>query len=286
MPNAEPLDVPLAAASSASSAARVVGAQTLRRGLAVLRLLTRVGPGGLRMGEIGRRLELNKATAVRLTRTLLEEGFVLRDGSSGCYRLGPEAFAVGLAAEPSYELQRLAAPTLRNLAVETGDTVFFSVLHGYESICLSRDEGDFPIRNQLIKAGDRWPLGIGAGACAILAALDDEQVADVLARNAGLRAERFPRCTDEAIGALVRETRDKGYCVQPGLVIEGSWAVGVPVYDAHGRPVASISVAAIETRLGPARSAALGNRLMQASRELTALQAGAGRSDRSGGASI
>lgn len=286
MPNAEPLDVPLAAASSASSAARVVGAQTLRRGLAVLRLLTRVGPGGLRMGEIGRRLELNKATAVRLTRTLLEEGFVLRDGSSGCYRLGPEAFAVGLAAEPSYELQRLAAPTLRNLAVETGDTVFFSVLHGYESICLSRDEGDFPIRNQLIKAGDRWPLGIGAGACAILAALDDQQVADVLARNAGLRAERFPRCTDEAIGALVRETRDKGYCVQPGLVIEGSWAVGVPVYDAHGRPVASISVAAIETRLGPARSAALGNRLMQASRELTALQAGTGRSDRSGGASI
>lgn len=286
MPNAEPLDVPLAAASSASSAARVVGAQTLRRGLAVLRLLTRVGPGGLRMGEIGRRLELNKATAVRLTRTLLEEGFVLRDGSSGCYRLGPEAFAVGLAAEPSYELQRLAAPTLRNLAVETGDTVFFSVLHGYESICLSRDEGDFPIRNQLIKAGDRWPLGIGAGACAILAALDDQQVADVLARNAGLRAERFPRCTDEAIGALVRETRDKGYCVQPGLVIEGSWAVGVPVYDAHGRPVASISVAAIETRLGPARSAALGNRLMQASRELTALQAGTGRTDRSGGASI
>lgn len=255
------------------TAAKVAGAQTLRRGLAVLQLLTRVGPGGLRMGDIGRRLELNKATAIRLTRTLVEEGFVLRDSTSGCYRLGPEAFAVGLAAEPSYELQRLAAPTLRSLAVETGDTVFFSVLHGYESICLSRDEGDFPIRNQLIKAGDRWPLGVGAGACAILAALSDDQVDDVLARNADLRAERFPRCTGEAIRLLIRETRDKGYCVQPGLVIESSWAVGVPVYDAHGRPVASISVAAIETRLGAARSAALGNRLMRASRELTALQA-------------
>ena len=257
--------------------AKVAGAQTLRRGLAVLHLLTRVGPGGLRMGDIGRRLELNKATAIRLTRTLVEEGFVLRDSASGCYRLGPEAFAVGLAAEPSYELQRLAAPTLRNLAVETGDTVFFSVLHGYESICLSRDEGDFPIRNQLIKAGDRLPLGVGAGACAILAALSDDQVDDVLARNAELRAERFPRCTDAAIRGLIRETRDKGYCVQPGLVIESSWAVGVPVYDAHGRPVASISVAAIETRLGAARSAALGNRLMRASRELTALQADSGQ---------
>ena len=257
----------------APATTEVAGAQTLRRGLSVLRLLTRIGPGGLRMGEIGRRLALNKSTAIRLTRTLVDEGFVLHDRTSGCYRLGPEAFAVGLAAEPSYELQRLSASTLRMLALESGDTVFFTVLHGYESICLSRNEGDFPIRNQLIKPGDRLPLGVGAGACAILAALSDQEVDDVLSRNAALRAERFPRCTDEAIRQLVSETRAKGYCTQPGLVIEGSWAVGVPVFDANNRPVASVSIAAIESRLGTARSATLGNRLMQASRELTALQA-------------
>ena len=249
----------------------MAGAQTLRRGLAVLRLLTRAGPGGLRMGEIGHRLGLNKTTAIRLTRTLVDEGFVLHDRAGGRYRLGPEAFAVGLAAEPSYELQRQAAPMLRALAAESGDTVFFTVLHGHESICLSRDEGDFPIRNQLIKPGDRWPLGIGAGSCAILAALPDETVADVLARNAALRADRFPRCTDSAILALVRDTRERGYCLQPGMVFEDSWAIGVVVYDANDAPVASISIAALRSRLGPARSAMLGNRLMQASRELTRL---------------
>ena len=251
----------------------MAGAQTLRRGLSVLRLLTRIGPGGLRMGEIGRRLDLNKATAIRLTRTLVDEGFVLHDRASGRYRLGPEAFAVGLAAEPSYELQRLAAPTLRALAVESGDTVFFSVLHGYESICLSRDEGDFPIRNQLIKAGDRLPMGVGAGSCAVLAAFLDKEIEDVLRRNATLRAERFPRCTDAAIKRLIQGTRSLGYCVQPGLVIEDSWAIGVVVHDAGGSPVASISIAAIKSRMGAARSAALGNRLMQASRALALLQA-------------
>ena len=258
--------------ASTAAAPEVAGAQTLRRGLSVLRLLTRTGPAGLRMVEIGRSLDLNKATAIRLTRTLVDEGFVLHDRTSGSYRLGPEAFAVGLAAEPSYELQRLSASTLRMLALETGDTVFFTVLHGYESICLSRNEGDFPIRNQLIKPGDRWPLGVGAGACAILAALSDTEVGDVLARNAALRAQRFARCTDEAIQQLIRETRARGYCVQPGLIIEGSWAVGVPVFDVNNRPVASISIAAIESRLQTARSATLGNRLMQASRELTTLQ--------------
>ncbi|MEB0110845.1 IclR family transcriptional regulator [Variovorax sp. RTB1] len=249
------------------------GAQTLRRGLSVLRLLTRVGPGGIRVSDIGRRVSLNKATAIRLTRALMDEGFVLHDPVSGRYRLGPEAFAVGLAAEPSFELQRLAAPLLRRVALETGDTVLFSVLHGHEAICLSRDEGDYPIRNQLIKAGDRWLLGVGAGAAALLAALSDEEVFDVLARNAEVRAARFPRCTDAAIWELIHQTRTLGYCLQPGLVVEGSWAVGVPVFDTNDRPVAAISAAAIELRLGPARGAAIGNRLVMASRELSGLQA-------------
>jgi DNA-binding IclR family transcriptional regulator len=251
----------------------VAGAQTLRRGLSILHLLARVGPAGLRVSDIGRRLQLNKTTAIRLTRTLLDEGFVLHDRASGYYRLGPEAFAVGLAAEPSFALQRLAAPMLRELAVETGDTVFFTVLHGDETICLSRDEGDFPIRNQLIKPGDRWPLGVGGGACAMLAALSDAEVDGVLARNAALRAEKFPRCTDAALRTLIASTRARGFCVQPGLVLEDSWAVAVAVYDTAQRPVASISVAAVRSRLGAERSAALGEQLCALSARLTELQA-------------
>ncbi|MBC7727696.1 MAG: IclR family transcriptional regulator [Microbacteriaceae bacterium] len=252
------------------------GAQTLRRGLAVLRWLTRVGPDGLRMGEVARRSGLHKATAIRLTRTLVDEGFVLHDRAASACRLGPEAFAVGLAAEPSYELQRLAVPALRALALEPGDTVFFTVLHGLESICLSRWEGDYPIRNQLVKAGDRRPLGVVAGSCAMLAALADDDIANILARNAAQRTAHFPGCTDAAIHRLVRETRAEGYCLNPGLVPESSWAIGVSVVDLNHRPVASISLAAIEPRLGPARRAVLGHRLLQASRELTALPADGG----------
>jgi len=248
------------------------GAQTLRRGLAVLRLLAQVGPSGLRMLEITRRLALNKATAIRLTKTLLEEGFVLHDKQSSRYRLGPEAFAVGLAAEDSYQLQRLIAPTLRGLANESGDTVLFSVLHGYETICLSRDEGHFPIRNQLINAGDRWPLGVGAGSAALLAALSDDEVRDALQGTAQIRAAQFPLCTDEAIWQLIRQTRVQGYCINPGLVLEDSWAVGAHVVDFEGRPVAAISIAAIRSRLEGARGEVLGKRLMQASQNLTRQQ--------------
>jgi DNA-binding IclR family transcriptional regulator len=88
--------------------------------------------------------------------------------------------------------------------------VFFTVRHGDESICLSRDEGDFPLRNQVQKPGDRFPLGVGAGSCAMLAALADADITDVLARSAALRAEHFPRCTDDAVWRMVAGARERG----------------------------------------------------------------------------
>src|SRR5689334_19815413 len=92
-------------------ASETPGAQTLRRGLAILKLLARYqAGGGLGVSDIARKLDLSKATTVRLTRTLMDEQFVAQDSGTRRYQLGPESFAVGLAAEPNYALQRLAAP--------------------------------------------------------------------------------------------------------------------------------------------------------------------------------
>ncbi|MBA3771544.1 MAG: IclR family transcriptional regulator [Ramlibacter sp.] len=243
--------------------------QTLRRGLAILRLLAQVGPSGLRVSEIGRHVELNKATAIRLAQALVDERFVSQDVNSGRYRLGPEAFAVGLAAEPTYELQRVCAPLLKELAANSGDTVFFSVRHGYEAICLSRDEGDFHIRNQVLKSGDRYPLGVGAASIALLSAMPDAEIEDALERNAAVRQARYPLCSRRAIWQLVGETRQQGYCLNPGLVTPGSWAIGVPVFDEHNHVVAAMSIAAIEQRLGVVRRTALAQRLAEASAQVT-----------------
>ena len=263
-------------AATDPTAAETAGAQTLRRGLAVLRLFTRVGPGGLRMAEIGRRLALNKATAVRLTRTLVDEKFLSHDPGTRTYRLGPEAFAVGLAAEPSYALQRLAAPRLRALALESGDWIYFSVPHGFEAICLSRDEGDIPIPPAALKAGDRTPLGIGGAGVALLAALPDAEVDAALACNAEAIERQYPRCGVTVIRRLVKETREQGFSVIPGLIVRDYWALGVPLVNAQGRPEAGLSLVAAAPRLRVARRAALAERLMRVSREVMEAAAGHG----------
>jgi DNA-binding IclR family transcriptional regulator len=246
------------------------GAQTLRRGLSILKLLARHQPEGLRIGEIGRRLGLTKATAVRLTHTLADERFVVHDAPTRCYRLGPESFVVGLAAEPSYALQRLATPTLRALALETGDWVFFSVLQGLEVICLSRETGHGPIPSDALRLGDRHPLGVGAGGLAILAALPDDEVEAALQANGRYIDEQYPKSSVAVIRELVAETRERGYAVIAGIVVPGFWALGVPLRQRDGRPAGAIVLVASESRLHPMRRAALGDRMIRISGDLMA----------------
>jgi len=244
------------------------GAQTLRRGLSILKLLARYQPMGLGVSDIARKLDLNKATTVRLTRTLMDEKFVGQDASSRRYQLGPEAFAVGLAAEPSYALQRIAAPSLRSLALETGDWVYFSVRHGLEVICLSRANGDIPYPQSSLKVGDRHPLGLGAGGLSILAAMPDDEVEMTLSINADAIARQYPSMTVSVIRKLLQETRERGYSSIPGIIVPGYWGVGVPLLQRDGRPVAAIVLIASASRLSDARQAVIGERLQRLSREL------------------
>jgi DNA-binding IclR family transcriptional regulator len=245
------------------------GAQTLRRGLSILKLLARYqASGGLGVSDIGRKLELSKATTVRLTRTLMDEQFVAQDGTTRRYRLGPESFAVGLAAEPNYALQRTAAPYLRALALETGDWVFFSVRHGLEAICLSRESGDIPYPQASLRVGDRHPLGLGAGGLAILGAMPVDEAVTVLAINAPAIAQRYPHMTVDKVQQLLQQTREQGYSFIPGLLAPGYWGIGVPVLKPDGQPVAAIVLIATATRLSGARQVMIAARLQRVSRDL------------------
>jgi DNA-binding IclR family transcriptional regulator len=243
-------------------------AQTLRRGLNILTLLTRFQADGLGVSEIARRLDLSKTTAVRLTRTLLEEKYVAQDAATRRYRLGPEAYAIGLAAEPSYVLQRVAAPVLRSLAMETGDWVFFTVRHGLEAICISRASANKQYPQRALRVGDRHPLGLGAGGLAILAAMPDTQVEATVDANAASYGAVYENMSAEVVRKQVIETRARGYSFIPGTLSPGYWGIGVPLLQQPGAPVAAIVLVSTPARLGDERRAALGGRMLRLGEEV------------------
>src|SRR5262249_41827631 len=168
------------------------------------------------------------------------------------YHPGVELRVLGAAAARRFDIGGVCRPELERIAKQTQDTVYLSVRSGYQSICVARYEGAFPIRTLSLNVGDRRPLGVGSGSLALLSFLSEADRQEVLD---GIAAELagYPRFSAAGIRRLVDETRRRGHSFVGGTIVPGMSAFGVPILDDHGQAVAALSVAAIDSRMSEPR---------------------------------
>jgi DNA-binding IclR family transcriptional regulator len=211
----------------------------------------------LRLADLIERSGLHKPTVRRTLLALARGGLVEQDADTRHYLIGPDAYALGVAASPRFGVHEQSLGGLSRLALASGDSTFISIRRDTFAICLHREEGTYPIRTQVLKAGDQHPLGVGAGSLAILAALSDEEVERVLTANATVLRDQYPTYSPKLLRTFVANARQAGYAFNPGILVPGSWGIGIAVKDGRGRPIAALSIAAIESRLPERRRAKL-----------------------------
>lgn len=220
----------------------------------ILRLLARDPALGMRLSDLAQGTGLGKSTVHRLLSGLKAAGLVDQDAETRRYHLGFELYLLGQAAAARFGLLELAKPSLQRLVDQTEDTVYLVAHDGSDAICLARLEGAFPIKTLTMNVGDRRPLGIGSSAMALLSFLPDDEIERIVEANMQ-RYKQFPFFDLAGVFAAVEATRRQGYALTDGIIIAGLQAVGVPIMDARGRPVAAITVGAIAERMRPERRA-------------------------------
>lgn len=234
-------------AEGRAAAAEVPGAQAVRRAMAVLRIVAMGQDDGVRLVDISAMSGLSRPTVHRLLKVLIEETAVEQDPQTRRYRAGDELPLLGLARGGRLPMRALAEPYLQALAAEVGDTVFLSVRHGADSVCVARCPGTHAIQVLSIPIGARRPLGASVSGLVLLAALPPPE-ADALTQANATRLQLLQRDPDE-VRRQVRAARRAGHAHAPHGVMPGTAALGVPVRDAQGHVVAAISVAALRERL-------------------------------------
>ncbi|MFJ5697583.1 IclR family transcriptional regulator [Arthrobacter sp. NPDC093139] len=240
----------------------VQGAQVVSRIAGLLRIVGRK-PEGTPLVELVRESGLTRPTVHRLLTSLAAEGLLDHEARTGNWVLGPEVLLLGSVASARFPLEDIARPSLRRLAEQTGESAFFSIRRGNETVCLLREEGSFPVRSFVLHEGVRFPLGVASAGTAILAFLPESEQEQILASwpaHAGTFAEGH---TESVVRANVKRTRETGYSVNPGLVLEGSWGMGAAVFDQAGRPAWALSLTGIEPRFREDRQEFLGRLLME-----------------------
>ncbi len=255
----------------------VPGAQAIARAAHLLRLVTASGVSGASLQELAISAELSRSTAHRLLTALRAEGLVDRDDGSARWLPGPELYLMGNAAAARYDVTALARDVVRSLAVKTEESAFFSVRRADETVCLLREEGSFPIRSFVLSEGVRFPLGVASAGLAILAFLPDHDVDAYLDRHPELEDDWGRAHAPHPLRTRLAETKERGYALNPGLIVEGSWGIGAAVFDRQGRPEWALSLTGVGFRFGPERLPDLGRTLLAHAHQLSARIAGARR---------
>ncbi|HZQ60400.1 MAG TPA: IclR family transcriptional regulator C-terminal domain-containing protein, partial [Casimicrobiaceae bacterium] len=135
----------------------------------------------------------------------------------------------------------------------TGDSVFLVVRSGFDSVCIERIEGSYPITARTLDVGGRRPLGSGAGSLAILINLPEPEMERVIEVNTP-RFREFGHLTLERLRSAIRISRRVGYAVNDEDVLANVGAIGMPLrLGQTGTPYAAVSIAGIASRFAGRR---------------------------------
>ncbi|MCQ9165920.1 IclR family transcriptional regulator [Arthrobacter sp. STN4] len=244
------------------------GAQMVGRMAAVLRTVSTAMPRGITTTDAARATGLARPTVHRLLAALTNEGFCDHDHATGLWMLGPELYLMGTVAAERYDITDLARGHVAALANATGESAFLSVRRGDETVCLLRLDGAFPIRSFVLYEGKRFPLGVASAGLAILSFLPEKSIERYL-ENHDLDATHGNAHGQAPLRHRIAETRERGWALNPGLIVEGSWGMAAAVFDSAGQPAWALSLTGIESRFTPERRQEMGTLLMHHAHELT-----------------
>ena len=217
-----------------------VGGGSLRNGLAILELFSEQEPS-LTVGEIARRVGLHKSTASRIAATLNETGYLESAGATGRYRLGPKPLRLAAAVPSARSLTELAAPIIRGVVADTGETGHLAVLDGGEVLTVFVADGWRSIRMHAT-VGKRAPAHASAAGKAMLTGLSAQEIRRRLGSGTlEPRTEHTVRSADELDEAL-RAVRSRGIALDDEELEVGLRCVAAAILDPVGQPVAAVAL--------------------------------------------
>lgn len=242
----EMADSPLVDVEEVSSARASAGAQTLFKGLEVL---SRVAKGDATLGKMAKSLDLNKTTVHRLASTLVEAGFLSFSPREG-YALGTKLLELGYAASQQITLTRVSHDHLRQLSLDTGDTVNLGVLDRDQVHYIDKIPGTRRIEVRCV-IGERQPLRHTGLGKALLMDEGEDVLREVFLREAAA----FPRYRYDLRQWLevMARYRAQGYALDLDENEDHIRCVAAPIRDMGGKIIAAVSVSSIAQYMDDAR---------------------------------
>jgi DNA-binding IclR family transcriptional regulator len=224
--------------------ARLAGAKSryivpnLERGLKLLELLLD-HPGGLQQSEIAARLHCAKTSVYRISMTLVDYGYLVRDETTKTIRLSRKLVALGSRALAEDDLMTLSVDVMKHLRDQVKETVLIGTVVETELVVLGQVLGSHHFKFS-VDVGARLPLHAAAPGKAILAWLPANERDELIRRLVFTRFNERTICDARSYLSELRQVAADGYAVDRGEQLSGIHCVAAPIFNRHGYPIASV----------------------------------------------
>ncbi|MGY1643029.1 IclR family transcriptional regulator [Geodermatophilus sp. SYSU D00703] len=226
--------------------------EAVDRAVRLLVALAEAGVDGAGLSDLADKVGVNKSTAYRALTTLRAHSFAIQSDSTGRYRLGPSAIALGDAFWGADNLQVAVHPALVALSREVGELVHLGVMVDDQVLYVDKVEPERAIR-VWSSVGQRAPAATTSMGRALLAAGDvpDDQL------RAYLRAVPPDREVSwEHLLDVVHAARSRGYATEIEENEPGVACIGMAILRGN-RTVGALSITSLAERMAPDRQVAL-----------------------------
>lgn len=204
--------------------------------------------GPARFRDIEAATGMAKGTLHRNIAELCSLGILRFDESQSVYRLGPTLARFGAAAMAGSSPRLLVRQEMERLRDATGETIRFAILDGFQARYVDQVVALQPVTLRL-KVGERGPLYCSGTGKAILAAMDNRQVASYLDQ---VPLDRHTDLTLTDRAELLEDlalSKRRGYSFDRGEQVEEICSMGCAILAQDGEVVGAISITVPKYRM-------------------------------------
>lgn len=222
------------------------GTQSIRRAFLVLRVVSIGKEGGHGLNDIATATGLTRPTVHRVLTALMAEGAVEQRPKTQRY-LASKYLNVAALRPAASPLLSAANSFLDEAVDKIGDTVSLTLRSGFETICVARRLGSYPIQILSLGVGVRRPIGISASSIALLSSLSSSGARKILTKNQ-VHLQVNGTTLRESMQSVAR-ARERGYALRERGLVQGTKAVSIAFGRYRGEALATLTVTAIAHRL-------------------------------------
>ncbi|WP_250495031.1 IclR family transcriptional regulator [Caballeronia sp. GAWG1-1] len=240
---------------------------SLLKSIEIIEAVSEHQPVGV--GELAKLLDMPKSSVQRVLMTFQEAGWLRQaSGEITRWEISPRVISVRPNALKGGALQKAAREPMQDLCNAVNETVHLSIPDSTNAMVLVEEIECKQFVRTAYKIGDVSPFHATANGLALLAFLNESQIATILNRDLkkyGDRTINDPQLIREELERI----RGRGYSMNLGQYRHAIYAIGAPVFDASGIVVASVCISMPESRFEEGRIAEWANAVMNAASRIS-----------------